>query len=50
MKVGTNIVPGARQPVGPKPPTCIGPFDHSKPSELDKDKKKRYPTGYLSSA
>jgi hypothetical protein len=38
--LGTNIDPGARQSVGPKPPTRIGPFPHNKPSELDKAMKK----------
>ena len=38
--LGTNIDPGARQSVGPMPPTRIGPFPHIKPSELDKAMKK----------
>ena len=39
------MVPGARQVVGPSPPTRMGPLDHICLSALWRERKKRYPTG-----
>lgn len=36
------IDPGAKQSSGPKPPECIGPLAHIRPSELTSDIKKGY--------